>query len=154
MIIPISKNIIEPIIKTNITYVDSIEEFEKIELQPNETKLAFDNNRQCFYIRSRDKLGEYSSIMIYFYESFAERAQNTEKNEFLCKCQKAGLDDLKTEIACLFFLENKKPQDVWLWLLSNKKKDCEWDTIKKMKFRLKTKLFPELIKHKGRQKTD
>ena len=148
MIIPISKNIIEPTIKTNIKYVNSIEEFEKIEMEPNETILRFDNNEPCFYLKERDKFGEYSSIKIFFYENFAERVQRLEKDEFVRKCEKAGLDELKTEIAIKFFIENRKPQEVWLWLLSNDKKDCEWDTIKKMKYRLKTKLFPELVKRK------
>ena len=148
MIIPISKNIIQPIIKSNICYVDSIEEFEKIELDYNETKLAFDNFKQCFYTRSRDRFGEYSSVMIFFYDNFTERAQRLEKEEFIKKCKKTGFDDLKTEIACMFFLENKKPQDVWLWLLDVKKKDVEWDSVKIMKHRLKEKLFPEMVKHK------
>lgn len=148
MIIPISKNIIEPIIKSNIEYVNGIEEFERIELQPNETILRFDNNEPCFYLRERDRYGEYSSTKIYFYENFYERVQRIERDEFIKKCQKAGLDEIKTEIACKFFLENKKPQEVWLWVLDKRIKDCEWDTIKKLKYRLKVKLFPELIKKK------
>lgn len=148
MIIPISKEMIEPIFKSNIFYVNNLEEFEQIELDLNETRLGFDNFKQCFYIRSRDKFGEYSAVKIFFYDDFAQKAQNIEREEFIKKCQKSGLDDLKTEIACMFFLENKKPQEVWLWLLDVKKKDAEWDTIKKLKYRLKVKLFPELIKKK------
>ena len=146
--IPISKNIIQPTIKTNIEYVNSIEEFEQIELEPNETVLRFDNNEACFYLRERDRFGEYLATKIFFYENFAERVQRLERNEFISKCERAGLDEIKTEIAVKFFIENKKPQEVWLWLLSNNKKDCEWDTIKKMKHRLKSKLFPELVKRK------
>lgn len=147
--IPISKAIIEPKIKTNINFVNNLEEFEEIELDFNETILRFDNNQPCFYVRERDKFGEYSSVKVYFYENFLERAQRLKKDEFIKKCQKAGLDELNTEIAIMFFLDNKKPQEVWLWVLSNHKKDVEWDTIKKLKYRLKVKLFPELIKHKG-----
>ena len=40
----------------------------------------------------------------------------------------------------MFFLENKKPQEVWLWLISTKKKDIEWDSVKTMRCRLKKKL--------------
>ena len=146
--IPISKSIIQPIIKSNILYVDSLEEFENIALEVNETKLAFDNNQQCFYIRSRDKFGEYSQTKIYFYEDFAQKVQNIEKERFINKCKKAGLDELKTEIACMFFLENKTPQEVWLWLIDVKKINLEWDSVKTLKYRLKKKLFPELVKHK------
>ena len=152
MSIPISKDILQPIPtpKTNILFVDGLEEFEKIELEPNETITAFDKNkeRQTFYVRERDRYGEYSPVMIYFYENFAQKISNIEKDEFVKKCQKAGLDDLKTECACKFFLENKKPQEVWLWLLDEKGLDVEWDSVKTMKHRLKNKLFPEMVKHK------
>ena len=144
MIIPISKNVIEPIIKTNIEYVDSIEEFEEIELQPNQTKLAFDNFKQCFYIRSRDKFGEYSPVMIFFYENFAQKIQNLEREEFIKKCKDAGLDDLKVECACKFFLSKMKPYDVWIWVTSEKKKDWSWDYVTSLKCKLKKKLFPKV----------
>lgn len=143
-IIPISQNIIEPIIKTNIEYVDSIEDFEKIPLQPNETVLRFDNNQSCFYVRERDKFGEYANTKIYFYENFAQKIQNIEKDEFVKKCREVGLDDLKTEIACMFFLQNKKPQEVWIWVLENKKKDWSWDYVKALKCNLKKKLFKKV----------
>ena len=146
MMIPISKNLIEPIIKSNIEFVENFEKFEKIELQPNQTKLAFDNNQQCFYIRSRDKFGEYSQTKIYFYEDFAQKVQNVEKEMFINKCKKAGLDELKTEIACMFFLENKTPQEVWLWLLEKKKKDLSCDYVRNLKYKLKIKLFENVAK--------
>ena len=50
MIAPISKKVLEPVFLTNIEYVDSIEEFEKIELEPNQKILKFDNYKNCFYI--------------------------------------------------------------------------------------------------------
>ena len=146
VLVPISKDIIEPIIKTNIEYVDSLEEFEKIQLEPNQTVLKFDNNQPCFYIRERDKYGEYSIVRIYFYENFAQKVNSLEKEEFIKKCHKAGLDNLKTEIACMFFLENKKPQDVWLWLIDTKKKNYEWDSVKTLKCRLKKKIYEEVTK--------
>ena len=143
--IPISKNIIQPIIKSNILYVDSIEEFESVEIEPNETKLAFDNNQPCFYTKERDKFGEYQPIKIYFYEDFKQRVQNLEREEFTHKCQRAGLDEIKTEIACMFFLDNKKPYDVWIWAINEKGKDWEWDYVRNLKCRLKIKLFKKVI---------
>lgn len=143
--IPISKDIVEPIIKTNISYVNSIEEFEKIELQPNETILCFDNNQPCFYIRERDKFGQNGIVKIFFYENFAQKIQNIEKDEFIKKCRDAGLDNIKTECACMFFLENKRPQEVWEWVLKNTKKDWEWDYVRNLKCKLKKKLFTKVI---------
>lgn len=43
---PISRNIIEPLIVTNIEYVDSLEDFERIVLNQNETRLVFDNYKE------------------------------------------------------------------------------------------------------------
>jgi hypothetical protein len=145
MIIPISKDIIEPIIKTNIKYVNSIDEFEKIELQPNETILCFDNNQPCFYVRERDKFGEYSLVKVYFYENFAQKIQSLEKEEFIKKCKEAGLDELKTECACKFFLDKCKPYDVWIWVTSVKGKSWSWDYVIGLKCALKKKLFPKII---------
>jgi hypothetical protein len=145
MIIPISKDIIEPIIKTNIKYVNSIDEFEKIELQPNETILCFDNNQPCFYVRERDKFGEYSLVKVYFYENFAQKIQSLEKEEFIKKCKEAGLDELKTECACKFFLNKCKPYDVWIWVTSVKGKSWSWDYVIGLKCSLKKKLFPKII---------
>jgi hypothetical protein len=144
MIIPISKDIIEPIIKTNIKYVNSIDEFEKIELQPNETILCFDNNQPCFYVRERDKFGEYSLVKVYFYENFAQKIQSLEKEEFIKKCKEAGLDELKTECACKFFLDKCKPYDVWIWVTSENGKDWTWDYVISLKCKLKKKLFTKV----------
>jgi hypothetical protein len=144
--IPISKDIIEPIIKTNILFVNNLEEFEKIELEPNENKGAFDNFKQCFYFRERDRYGEYSAVKIFFYEDFSQKVQNIEREEFIKKCKEAGLDEIKTEVAIKFFLENKKPQEVWLWVVENNIKDWSWDYVRTLKYRLKLKLYKNIIK--------
>ena len=142
--IPISQNILQPVIQSNIQYVNSIEDFERIELAVNQTLLCFDNNKPCFYIRERDKFGEYSPVKIYFYEDFANRVQSIEREEFIKKCREAGLSDLKTEIAIMFFLENKKPLEVWEWSLKNTTKDWEWDYVRSLKYKLKVKLFKKV----------
>lgn len=141
---PISENIIQPIIKSNIQYVNGIEEFEAITLEANQTLLCFDNNANCFYVRECDKYGEHSSTKIYFYENFAQKAQSIEREEFVNKCKEAGFDDLKTQIAIMFFLENKKPLAVWEWSLKNTNKDWEWDYVRNLKCKLKKKLFKKL----------
>jgi hypothetical protein len=142
--IPISNNIIQPVIRSNIQYVNSIEEFEQIELECNQTILCFDNTKECFYVRERDRFGEYSATKIYFYENFAQKVQNLERTEFINKCKDAGLDELKTQLACMFFLENKKPLEVWEWVLKNTKKDWEWDYVRNLKCKLKKKLFQKV----------
>lgn len=147
--IPISKDILQPapIPKSNILFVNSIEEFEKIELELCQTIIAFDTSKekQVFYAKERDRYGEYSPVKIFFYQNFAQKIQNLEREEFIKKCKETGLDELKTEVACLFFLENKKPQEVWLWALEHKKKDWEWDYVRNLKCKLKKKLFNKVI---------
>lgn len=136
-IIPISKNIIEPLIKTNISYINSIEDFEKIELDYNQTILCFDNKKSCFYLKERNKFGEYSAVKIYFYEDFSSKMKNEDNKVFFEKCKKLKLDPLKTELAYKFFIENEKTQKVWLWLLETKKADWEYDTVKNLRYKLK-----------------
>lgn len=148
MIIPISKDILQPapIPKTNILYVSSIEEFEKIELENGQTIIAFDTSKekQVFYAKERDRYGEYSPVMIFFYENFAQRIRHFEEAEFTKKCKDAGLDDLKTECAIRFFLLKQKPYDVWVWVTSEKGKDWTWDYVISLKCKLKKKLFPKV----------
>lgn len=134
---PISKNLLEPIISSNIQYVDGIEDFEKIKLNENQTLLCFDNNKPCFYIRERDKYGEYLSVKVYFYEDFATKMQNADNKVFFDKCKALKLDSLKTEIAHKFFIDNEKTMKVWLWLLETKKADWEYDTVKHLRYKLK-----------------
>lgn len=145
MIVPISKSVLEPIIKTNIDYVNSIEEFEKMQLKPNETRLCFDNNQSCFYIKSCNATGECSPVKIYFYEDFAQKVKTIEREEFEKKCREVGLDTLKTEMACRFFLDKQKPYDVWVWVTSEKHKDYSWDYVISLKCAFKKKLFKHII---------
>ena len=134
---PISQQNLQPIITSNIRYVNGIEEFEKIELGYNATLLCFDNFKNCFYVRERDKFGEYLPVKIYFYEDFVTRMQSEDEKAFYEKCKVLKLDGLKTEIAHKFFYENEKTQTVWLWLLETKKADWSYDTVKHVKGKLK-----------------
>ena len=134
---PISQQNLQPIITSNIRYVNGIEEFEKIELGYNATLLCFDNFKNCFYVRERDKFGEYLPVKIYFYEDFATRMQSEDEKSFYEKCKALKLDGLKTEIAHKFFYKNEKTQTVWLWLLETKKADWSYDTVKHVKGKLK-----------------
>lgn len=142
-IIHISKEILQPIIKSNIQYVNSIEEFEKIELECNQTILCFDNTNPCFYLKERNRYGEYLPVKVYFYQDFATKMQTADNGLFYEKCKALKLDPLKTELAYKFFIENSKTQAVWLWLLETGKADWSWDTVKHLRWKLK-KAFLEL----------
>ena len=140
-IIPISKQELQPTIFSNILYVDSLEEFEKIELKPNEAKLAFDNYHQTFYTRSRDRHGEYSAVKIYFYEDFATKMQNIGNLALEEKCRELKYDALKTELAVKFFIENMKPMNVWLWLLETEKANWGYDYVRNLKSKMKKAIY-------------
>jgi hypothetical protein len=143
--IPISQENIEPKISSNILYVGSIEEFIKIPLEPNKSLLAFDNYRQCFYIKACDKYGVCGDTKVYFYEDFASRAQNSKEQNFYDKCKALKYDSLRTLVAKKFFLENEKPMTVWLWLLETKQADWEYDTVKHLKCKMKKELLDALL---------
>ena len=144
MTIPISKDILQPapIPKSNILFVNSIEEFEKIELELCQTLVAFDTSKvnQVFYCRERDRYGEYSPVMIFFYQNFAQKIQDLEKEDFEKACRKAGLNEVKTLMAYLFFRKNYKPQQVWEYLLENEIKDYSWDYVRNVRCKLKKQL--------------
>ena len=59
----------------------------------------------------------------------------------LHKIPEVGYNELKTEMAVKFFIDNEKPKDVWLWLLETKKSDIEWDSVRRLKCIMKKELF-------------
>lgn len=142
---PISQALILPTPKTNIEFANSIEEVESFELDYNETKIWFDNFHECFYRRSRDCYGEYSPVKVYFYFDLASKLQQDGEKAFYDKCRSLGYNQLKVDIAHKFFIENEKPQAVWLWLLETKRATLEWDTVRQMKSRMR-KSFLEFVK--------
>ena len=150
--IPISKSMLEPIIKSNVPFVNSLEEFEQIKLEPNTNFTAFDNFKQCFYMKECDKHGEYSRVKIYFYMDFYQKARSIEKEEFICKCKKLGYSADKVEIACLLFLDCWSHQDVCDWLWETKREKIEYDSMRTKKSRMRKELYPELVKYKSKQK--
>ena len=70
-----------------------------------------------------------------------EKLSSDPKANIISRCKGLGYNELKTELAVKFFVDNEKPRDVWLWLLETKKSDIEWDSVKKIKLRMKKDLF-------------
>lgn len=152
--IPITKNLIQPIITSNVQFVESLEEFEKIELAINTGFLAFDNYKQCFYFRERDKYGEYSRTKIFFYDDFLQRAQNLKREEFAENCKKAGFKPDKIEIATLLFIDCWSAEEVSDWLWKTKGIRIEYDSMRIKKCRIRKELYPELEKGRNKQKVN
>lgn len=64
-----------------------------------------------------------------------------EKVAFLMKCRTAKLSARDTEIAVLYFYENKTPKEIWLWLCQHKVYEpIEWDSVHQLLWRIGKKL--------------
>lgn len=91
-------------------------------------------------------VGMVISTFLFFLQYFLDLKASTkvtDKEAFVEKCKSLGYNDLKTEMAVKFFVDNEKPKDVWLWLLDTKQADIEWDSVNKIKYRMKKELFKD-----------
>lgn len=89
-------------------------------------------------------IGMVISTFLFFLQYFLDLKASTkinDKDAFIAKCKSLGYNDLKTEMAIKFFVDNEKPKDVWLWLLETKKSDIEWDSVRRLKCVMKKELF-------------
>ena len=89
-------------------------------------------------------IGMVISTFLFFLQYFIDLKASTkinDKDAFIAKCKSLGYNDLKTEMAIKFFVDNEKPKDVWLWLLETKKSDIEWDSVRRLKCVMKKELF-------------
>lgn len=89
-------------------------------------------------------VGMAISTFLFFLQYFIDLKASTkvtDKEAFIEKCKSIGYNDLKTEMAIKFFIDNEKPKDVWLWLLETKKSDIEWDSVRRLKCVMKKELF-------------
>ena len=89
-------------------------------------------------------IGMVISTFLFFLQYFLDLIASTkinDKDAFIAKCKSLGYNDLKTEMAVKFFIDNEKPKDVWLWLLETKKSDIEWDSVRRLKCVMKKELF-------------
>lgn len=89
-------------------------------------------------------IGMVISTFLFFLQYFLDLKASTQvkdKDAFIEKCKKLGYNELKTQMAIKFFVDKEKPREVWLWLMETKQSDIEWDSVKKIKYRMKKELF-------------
>lgn len=79
--------------------------------------------------------------LIMYAESLLFDVKISEKDALVNLCKEHNYGTLKTEIAVKFFIDKEKPKDVWLWLCDTKNNHIEWDSVNKMKQRMKKDLF-------------
>lgn len=70
-----------------------------------------------------------------------QKLPSTDEDELVQKCKSLNYGVLKTEIAVKFFINKAKPKEVWEWLCDEKHEYIEWDSVNKMKYRMKKDLF-------------
>lgn len=80
--------------------------------------------------------------IIMYIESLLFEPQ-TEKDKLIALCKKHNYNELKTQMAIKFFVDKEKPKDVWLWLCETQENPMEWDSVKRLKYRMKKQLFGE-----------
>ena len=80
--------------------------------------------------------------IIMYIESLLFEPQ-TEKDKLIEPCKKHNYNELKTQMAIKFFVDKEKPKDVWLWLCETQDNPMEWDSVKRLKYRMKKQLFGE-----------
>lgn len=79
--------------------------------------------------------------LIMYAESLLFDVKITDKEKLINLCKLHNYNELKTEMAIKFFIEKETPKDVWLWLCETKQNPVEWDTMRKIKYRMKKDLF-------------
>lgn len=78
------------------------------------------------------------------YLAFLQKISEEDETSIRKKCRALGYTPLKTQLAIKFFIYNEKPRDVWLWMLDKNYSNIEWDSVKKIKYRMKKELFPSI----------
>ena len=89
-------------------------------------------------------MGMCISTFLFFLQYFIDLYafyNSVDKDGLIAKCKKLNYNELKTQMAVKFFIDKETPRDVWLWLLETKQSDIEWDSVKKIKYRMKKELF-------------
>ena len=89
-------------------------------------------------------MGMCISTFLFFLQYFIDLYafyNSVDKDSLIAKCKKLNYNELKTQMAVKFFIDKETPRDVWLWLLETKQSDIEWDSVKKIKYRMKKELF-------------
>lgn len=83
----------------------------------------------------------FAIITWHIQEIIEIKKQMGTKESLILRCKSLGYNELKTQIAIKFFVDNEKPKDVWLWLCETQENPIEWDSVKKLKYKMKKDLF-------------
>lgn len=79
--------------------------------------------------------------LIMYAESLLFDVKISDKDKLITLCKEHNYNELKTQMAVKFFIDKEKPREVWLWLCETQENPIDWDSVKKIKYRMKKELF-------------
>ena len=65
----------------------------------------------------------------------------TPETELMIKCRMVGLSERDTLIAKMYYIDRKRPKDIWYWICQHKEYDSiEWDSVHQLLWRIGKKI--------------
>lgn len=83
----------------------------------------------------------FATMSLHLREAIDARSRKDRKEMLISKCAEKGYSEFKTQIAIMFFIENKKPKEVWEWICTTRPLAMSWDTVRNLKCKMKKDLF-------------
>jgi hypothetical protein len=63
------------------------------------------------------------------------------ETQLILKCRMAGLSERDTKIAKMYYIDRKRPKDIWYWICEHKEYDSiEWDSVHQLLWRIGKKI--------------
>lgn len=95
----------------------------------------------CFFISWLGYIVQDRMDLIVINRKLKAKPQLTDKEVFIQECKNYRYNDLKTEIALRLFYHKQGIKEVWNWLCDTQENPPEYDSVKRMKYRIQKDLF-------------
>jgi hypothetical protein len=97
----------------------------------------------CFLISwvgyiAQDRLDLYT-----INRNLRKRPELSEKEKFIARCKELNYNNFKTDIAVKFFIDKIGIKELWLQLCDTQENPMEYDSLRRMKYRIQKDLFPK-----------
>lgn len=95
----------------------------------------------CFFISWLGFIAQDRLDLIFINNKLKQKPELNEKEIFIKKCKDLRYNDLKTQIAVRLFVDKQGIKEVWNWLCETQDNPPEYDSVKRMKYRIQKDLF-------------
>lgn len=95
----------------------------------------------CFFISWVGFVAQDRLDLIFINNKLKQRPELNEKDKFIKQCKDLRYNDLKTQIAVKLFVDKQGIKEVWNWLCETQDNPPEYDSVKRMKYRIQKDLF-------------